>query len=265
MKLLGIKINHYISNMESYTKYILCFISINGDKKQIIYDTKINNDISFYIKNVESFNGLSLIPTELISIPFFDNNYDNIDDFIKIILLKLHSFKKTIRYKDKRPIWLFGGSSKNAKRFISSKTNISKFDLYEHNFLPDLIECDIIILNDNKYDINSVNNIKKKCIGNNEFIYVNFEEIYYSNSPLYIFRKKQYVYIFIGDTNLGKSYIAHSLQNLTVYETDENNSLPDFLDHNIVIINKSTQIDIEDIMSRYNGKNTFFLVEFSNC
>jgi hypothetical protein len=271
MKLLGIKLVHYVHFMETYTRFILCFITNNNEKKQIIINNINNKDKSLYIKTVLLFDEFSLIPYDLLELPDLDlNNIDtNIDlnniiyEFINIYIFKYNSFTKTVKYKDKRPIWFFGGSCNKAKKYISSKTNISKFNLDEHNFLPTLIECDIIVMDNN--EIYNINDIKKRCIGHNEFIKVNFEEKITPISHRYIFYKKKYVYIFIGTSNLGKSYIANSLEGLSIYEIDSNINLPDKLDANIIIIGGKNNIDINDIISKYYGNYTFFYVDFNRC
>lgn len=274
MKLLGIKLLHYVHFMETYTRFILCFITNNNEKKEIIINNINNKDKSLYIKTVLLFDDFSLIPNTLLELPDIDfNNIDtyidtNIDinkivyEFIHTYILKCNIFTKTIKYKDKRPIWLFGGSCAKAKKYISSKTNISKFYLDEYNFLPTLIECDIIVLDDN--ETYNIDNIKKRCIGHNEFIKVNFYEKITSISPRYFFYKKKYVYIFIGTSNLGKSYIANSLNELSIYEIDSNINLPDELYSNIIIIGDSN-IDINDVISKYYGNYRFFYVEFYRC
>lgn len=261
MKLIGGKVVHYVSNMETYTKYILCCLSKDNYRKQIIFDKN-----TIQIKNVEYFNGYTMIPTNFIELPDIEENENFnkqitfIQNLLNQLLLNLHFFKKTIRHKDKRPVWFFQGSSKQAKKFISSNTNISKFLLNKHKFLPDLIECDIIVLSEN----NSYNfeDIKSRCIGDNEYILVNFEEKITSTNT-FTFSKHKFVYLFIGDSNIGKSYIAHSIKNVDIYETDSSINLPNVLTETIIVIGNKYIFGIDDIVNRYTGNYTFIYVEFS--
>lgn len=261
MKLIGINVIYFVSNMETKTKYILCCLDNDFKRKQII----LSNDI-IEIKTVEKFNGLTMIPKYFIEIPNFENNElinMNIEEYIKScydLMLNDKLFKKTIRYKDKRPVWFIGGSSKNGKKYISKKLNLSKFMLNKHDFLPDLIECDIIVLSENnRYPIED---IKKRCIGNNEYIYIDIEEKI-SSYPRLFFSRCRYIYIFIGESNIGKTHISQNLEGVDIYETDSSPILPDKMISNIIILGKRYIFDIDDIISRYNKNCIFIYVEFS--
>jgi hypothetical protein len=260
MKLIGINFIHYVSNMETKTKYILCCLDDCLNRKQII----LNNDI-LEIKNVEKFNGLTIIPKYFIEIPDFESHDSlnmDINDFIKScydLILNHNLFKKTLRHKDKRPVWFFGGSSKNGKKYITSRLNLSKFLLNKHNFLPDLIECDVIVLGENnKYQLED---IKKRCIGENEYIYINIEEKVSSYARL-LFSRCKYIYIFIGESNIGKTYISQHIENVDIYETDSSSILPTKLTQNIIILGQRYIFDIDDIISKYNKNCVFIYVEF---
>ena len=262
--------------------------------------------------------------------------------YYRFILDNINCFSKTSKYKNKRPVWFFKGTNNKAKNYIASKTNISKYIIDKYNFIPDLIECDIIVFPDNKIEdkidsnalfFNNIlstsasvientmnlskrnedkelffdtlvkenteqsknilsNNIffgvntkekkdttpkhikvkqdiiitdeliKLKCIGNNEYISVSFESKVNKNIR-YPFRKRRYVYIFIGEPNIGKSYIGNSL-GLSIFETDNNPILPNYIEEDIVIIGKNRIFDIDlDIIPRFKGNCHFTYVEFN--
>ena len=162
LKVIGLKIKYYVSIMEMKTKYILCCIDNFDNKKVVIIEKE-----SIEIKNVDNFNGFSMWPTVVLNI----TNFEEIYNPLNLLENSLRLFKKTSFYKEKRPVWIFVGSSKYGKKLISDNTNISLFNLKKHNFLPDLIECDIIVTGEDNYY--TVDDIKSRCIGGiekNEFI-----------------------------------------------------------------------------------------------
>jgi len=256
MLLLGLKIKYSVNffDIECQKKtYILCILTENMEKKEIT----LHND-HLKIENVNNFNGFSLIPDNPINISGIELDkinglVDYIDSNINVL------FKKTLKFKQHRPIWFFGGSYEKGKRHISSLTNISKYLLIDTLYIPTIIECDIIVLPNEgeKY----INYLKKKCLGNNEYIYVNFEEKVMSPSKFSL-RKIKYVYIFIGESNIGKTHIAQSLRDMTIYETNSSEELPEVLYADIVILGNRYIHDIENIISRYRNNTIFIYVEF---
>jgi hypothetical protein len=83
-------------------------------------------------------------------------------------------FIETVRHKEKRPVWIFKGSSNAGKSFLAS--NLSGLSVYEtdaSDVLPDVITEDVIVLG-NKYLFN-VEEIREKLFGECEICVVNFE------------------------------------------------------------------------------------------
>ena len=72
---------------------------------------------------------------------------------------------------------------------------------------------------------------------------------------------KRPVWIFEGDSNLGKSYLAH-LTDKTVYETDSSEKLPNYIVDDIVVIGNKYKFDEEEIISRLFGEVEVIKVAF---
>lgn len=262
MKIFGIKVRYYVKSMNFQIKFILCCLT---DKKEKIAIEIDEHDLK--INKVSSFNGFSLIPKSFSNISISDtyiNDSDGIlvnkDLYYRYLLNNIDVFSKTMKYKEKRPVWFFKGSNSKAKNYIADKTNISKFYIDKYNFIPDLIECDIIVFPDN-YVVPD-NTFTNRCIGNNEYISVSFETKM-NNNIKYMFRNKRYIYIFIGEPNIGKKYIANSL-GLEIFETDKYTVLPERIEENIIIMGKTKVYDIDlDIIPRFRGDCRFIYVEFN--
>ena len=264
MKILGLKLIYYVKYMESHIRFILYGLTDNKEKISIEIDKE-----NLKIKYVSSFNGLALLPKDgsLIKIPHENDLAElesllltNKDNYYRLILNNIDLFTKTTKFKDKRPVWFFKGSNYKGKNYIADKTTISKYIIDEYNFIPDLIECDIIVCPDKYIIPDSI--IKSKCIGNNEYISVLFEKKI-NDKIKYPFRKKRHIYIFIGNSNIGKTYIANSL-GLKVFETDHYPKLPDYIEEDIVIFGKIYVYDIDlDIIPRFKGNCHFTFVEFN--
>jgi hypothetical protein len=122
----------------------------------------------------------------------------------------------------------------------------------------------------------TIQHIKNKCIGNNEYIYLDFNIICFKENHNNFLSKMcsylKYVYIFTGDKNLGKTHIANMFHKKKIYETYYSSKLPDKMNYDIVIINQDTNQDTanqyishkyNDIISRYNKNTIFISVHFS--
>jgi hypothetical protein len=281
MKIYGLKVFYYVKSMETHIKFILCGINNKNEKITIELDKEY-----LKINKVTNFNGFSLIfkDLSLIKIPYEDislieyneepksleiveNDIFNLelylslhkDDYYNFILDNINTFSRTIKYKSNRPVWFFKGTNYIAKNYIARLTNISKYIVDRYNFIPDLIECDIIVFPD-KYFIDE-QLLKTRCIGNNEYISVSFESKM-SNNINYPFWKNRYIYIFLGLPNTGKTYISNSL-GLNVFKTDNYSNLPNYIEEDIVIIGKNKIYDIDiDIIPRFRGNCYFTFVEF---
>jgi hypothetical protein len=70
------------------------------------------------------------------------------------------------------------------------------------------------------------------------------------------------VWIFKGESNSGKSFIASRLNDLSVYETDTSDELPDKITEDIVVLGNKYQYDIEKIKDCIFGECELILVDF---
>ena len=75
-------------------------------------------------------------------------------------------------------------------------------------------------------------------------------------------KEKRPVWIFVGPSNIGKSFIASRCE-LISYETDMCAELPEELVADIIVLGNKYKFDIEDIKSICLGDNEFTLVNFS--
>ena len=79
------------------------------------------------------------------------------------------------------------------------------------------------------------------------YVYVN-EELFRSNNR---YSEKPFIYIFYGDSSLGKSYLGDMLSSeKSVYETDSNENLPDDLNYEIIVVGNKHHYSIEEIRKR---------------
>lgn len=70
------------------------------------------------------------------------------------------------------------------------------------------------------------------------------------------------VWIFQGDSNLGKSFIAHKLDGMSVFETDCFEKLPELIKEDIIVIGNKYKFNLEDIKSRIFGEYKLVIVDF---
>jgi hypothetical protein len=64
------------------------------------------------------------------------------------------------------------------------------------------------------------------------YIYVDMSKF---QSTLRGFDQKP-IWVFSGPSNLGKSFLAHKMNNMTIYETDSSDQLPDQIESDIIVI-----------------------------
>lgn len=74
---------------------------------------------------------------------------------------------------------------------------------------------------------------------------------------------KRPVWIFSGDSCLGKSYLGCKITDKSVYETDSNSELPEVLYSSIIIIGNKYKFDVEDVKSRIFGDCEIINVNFN--
>jgi hypothetical protein len=75
-------------------------------------------------------------------------------------------------------------------------------------------------------------------------------------------KDKRPVWLFTGDSNLGKSYIA-SHTGLIVYETDSNSILPDSITADIIVLGKKYNFTIEEVKDKIFGEFELCVVNFN--
>jgi hypothetical protein len=73
------------------------------------------------------------------------------------------------------------------------------------------------------------------------------------------------VWIFKGDSNLGKSFIASKLNELTTYETDSNEKLPNVITEDVIVLGNKYNHNLEDIKDKIFGEYELILVNFEEA
>ena len=76
-------------------------------------------------------------------------------------------------------------------------------------------------------------------------------------------KDKRPIWIFIGDSNVGKSYIASHLMDLSVYETDIEEELPEEIIADIIVLGNKYHFTIEEVKERLVGDCEVYLVNFN--
>jgi hypothetical protein len=75
-------------------------------------------------------------------------------------------------------------------------------------------------------------------------------------------KSQRQVWIFVGKSNTGKSYLASSIKSLSVYETDSSPTLPDSITESIIVVGNKYKFDINDIKKKIFGKPEIHIVKF---
>lgn len=70
------------------------------------------------------------------------------------------------------------------------------------------------------------------------------------------------VWIFEGDSNLGKTFLSTKITNLSVYETDCNDELPDRISESIIVLGNKYKFELDDIKKRIFGEHDLIEVNF---
>ena len=70
------------------------------------------------------------------------------------------------------------------------------------------------------------------------------------------------VWIFIGPSNSGKSYLSSQLKDVSVYETDSSPNLPTIINESVVVLGNKYQFSLKDIRERLFGNTTVHTVTF---
>jgi len=188
MRIIGLRVIHKPNKPDEY----LINAVLSDNSKIEIY---LSNDFKTS-KKVSKFRGYTfilfkspIIPDLEIGQSSYSSEIFNFDE--KSFNIDLTKFEKTVRYKEKRPVWLFKGPSNMGKSFIAEHCSLKSYETDMSDKLPDEIDADIIVIG-NKYKY-SIEDIKSKCIGNNEYILVEFSSIEENNKIKYLKYKKKYI------------------------------------------------------------------------
>ena len=61
-------------------------------------------------------------------------------------------------------------------------------------------------------------------------------------------------WIFYGNSNLGKSFLGNKIKEMTIFETDSHNVLPEKINTDIIVLGNKHNYTLSDIMERVDGK-----------
>lgn len=81
--------------------------------------------------------------------------------------------------------------------------------------------------------------------------------------PSIRYKDNRQVYIITGPSGVGKSFIAHQLKDLSVYETDYQDILPGTIIENVVVIGNKYKFSVDDVKSRLFGNPDVHIVNFT--
>ena len=124
----------------------------------------------------------------------------------------------------------------------------------------------------------SMPNIDKESLLNKETnAYFSFDKSFYDtqfeemsiNSPYFLKanlrqKEKQPLWIFKGDSMLGKSYISSFLYEYkSIYETDKSITLPDELNYDIIVVGNKYSFTNEEILERIPENREVIYASFS--
>ena len=81
------------------------------------------------------------------------------------------------------------------------------------------------------------------------------------------YKEKRPVWIFKGDSGMGKTYLSSIIYNnsyLQVYETDSERKIKDALYEDIIVIGNKYEVSIEEVEKRILGPHETIIVDFSS-
>jgi len=70
------------------------------------------------------------------------------------------------------------------------------------------------------------------------------------------------VWIFKGKSNSGKSFLASKLNELDVYETDSNETLPESIVASVIVLGNKYDFNLEDVKTKIFGEAEIQVVDF---
>lgn len=76
-------------------------------------------------------------------------------------------------------------------------------------------------------------------------------------------KKKRPIWIFVGKSNSGKSFLASKISNLDVYETDSSRELPIKIYASIIVIGNKYQFTLDEVKERIFGNSEIQIVNFT--
>lgn len=75
--------------------------------------------------------------------------------------------------------------------------------------------------------------------------------------------KKMPIWIFMGKSNLGKSFLAHRLDSMTIFETDSYNDLPEKIEADIVVLGNKHGYTLDSVKEKIGSSCEIVVVNFS--
>jgi hypothetical protein len=211
MEIIGLRIEKYIGknicghncDFEYYDdeleRHVFCAITKENKKVEITLSEEYGECGSGWttaswgyitVEEVARFNGYTHKPRKRLIIDDIDPNSEDIDNEVFSVsydggdsyypsgeyTVNMDLFVETPRHKDKRPVWLFKGSSSLGKSYLAAKLNdLTVYETDSSDVLPEQIKEDVIVLG-NKYDYD-VEDIKKVIFGDCELIIVYFSKL----------------------------------------------------------------------------------------
>lgn len=199
-------------------------------------------------------NGHTWVPKENIRIPVFSHCDEIIQNNVffyekdKLLKINLDLFKKTIRHKSKRPVWIIESSEMT---FSVKNLNVYSLENLSADDLESKILQNFILASDVSEE--NINKIKSQCANdnNNEYIKISFDGHNGCHNSKHIIK-----WIFSGNSNIGKSYVSHKL-GLKIYETDCSDKLDDNIEnYDVIVVGNKYNCDIQQIIDKLNRYHT---------
>ena len=150
-----------------------------------------------------------------------------------------------------------------ARRAYIEVKEVERFGGYQYLPIKDLVIPDILPTTHSFYDYD------------NEIFAISFngEDVYYPSGyyevDMRLFKEtirakeKRPVWLFKGNSNLGKSFLSDKMIDMTKYETDSNKDLPEVITESIIVLGNKYHFTIDDIMSRIFGEYELIIVNFT--
>lgn len=301
LRVIGIREFHYMVEEEDRncelknvqrTKHIIGAISVNGDKFEIELSIKGGTCMSgwttattAYIKitKVKDFNGLNMFPTknlemdDISSVNFkeFPDYKNNVFSYSKwgedmyyptgFYKINMKLFEKSPRHSERRKVYIFHGSvDVDRSIFAKNITDLSVYETDSNEKLPKYISEDVVVIGSKyKFKPSTVRNLHIISEGFKSPDIYSIDVNVYNRLP--VNKETRNVYIFQGPSGVGKSFLAHKLNGLSVYETDSNKNLPICIKEDIIVLGNKYKFTIKNIKSKLHDNPNVYLVNFQHC